>query len=153
MTKWAPNLCDCLINSHFTKPTMSTGWGHKLQGSYPCGNCTICQFMKSSDCFENSKLYNYMNCKTRFVINCIIWTCSKIYIGQTSQELRKGIHKHVSTITLVDGDHRQGKKLSSVAENFHKQHKRKPGGLRVLGLETVTTGLWGRDSIKLLLQK
>lgn len=109
--------------------------------------------MKPCTTFENPrdgekcKLNGYINCKTRFVIYCIICPCSKMYVGQTSQELCKRIQKHMSTITLAERDLRQGNRLTSKAEHFHKQHNGKLGGLRVVGLEKTC------NAVQLLLQK
>lgn len=63
-------------------------------------------------------LKGYINFKTKNVIYGLICPCRKLYIGQSSQQLRKSIQKHLSTITLADRDYKLGKKLTPVEDHF-----------------------------------
>lgn len=94
----AQNLSDHLTRSHFTKPKTRIGHGYKFSGSFPCGECSICGFVKPCKAFTHPTN------------------------GQTTQQLRQRIQKHLSTIALADRDFRQGKKLTTVAEHFLKEH-------------------------------
>ncbi|CAJ0964297.1 unnamed protein product [Ranitomeya imitator] len=111
----APNLRDLLTQSHFTRPTVRLNRGLNLKGSFPCGDCNVCSFMiPTRNIFFNPvdssthRLKHYINCKTRDVIYVIICPCGKPYVGQTSQELRKRIQKHMSTIHLAAAEQRKG---------------------------------------------
>lgn len=157
--KRASNLQGHLMKSHFTRPTRHLGTGQKMKGLYPCGECNICQFMTPMTIFTHPKtgttytLYNYVNCKSKYVIYWMIGPCSRIYIGQISQELHKRIHKHLSSITLADRDTSQGKKLTAVSENYYKHHWGNTWGLKVLGFEIIFLWIQGGDITKMLLRK
>ncbi|XP_071983474.1 uncharacterized protein [Engystomops pustulosus] len=123
----ARNLKDILVKSHFKRQGDSTG-GKKLTGSFACGNCNICQYMLPSNEFEDPidgkrhHLKHYINCRTRNVVYAITCSCPKVYIGQTSQELRKRIQKHLSTISTARRDIGKDRSLTSVASHFHHYH-------------------------------
>ncbi|XP_075688301.1 uncharacterized protein LOC142681493 [Rhinoderma darwinii] len=125
----ARNLGDRVTRSHFSRPTTRLGRGTKLIGSYACGDCNICQFVESSDTFTDPvdkkqyPLKSYINCRTKNIIYAITCSCPKVYIGQTSQELRKRIQHHLSTIRLAERDIKQNKILTSVASHFLQVHK------------------------------
>ncbi|CAJ0941359.1 unnamed protein product [Ranitomeya imitator] len=125
----APNLRDILTRSHYIRPTIRLNRGITLRGSFPCGDCNICQYMYPvRDCFCNPidgtkhGLKSYINCKTTNVIYAIICPCPLIYVGQTSQELRRRMQKHVSTIGTAMADARREKPLTSVASHFLSHH-------------------------------
>ncbi|CAJ0933919.1 unnamed protein product [Ranitomeya imitator] len=67
----AKNLRDDLCHSHYQRPTTRLNQGTRIFGSYPCGNCNICQFMISQDGYSVSTLpfqirpKEYFNCKSR----------------------------------------------------------------------------------------
>ncbi|XP_073425413.1 uncharacterized protein [Dendrobates tinctorius] len=77
---------------------------------------------------------------------------SQVYIGQTSQELRRRVQKHFSTINLARIDHTKGKTLTSVAAHFLTYHAGKVAGTMVVGLERVVLSSRGGSPKKLLLQ-
>lgn len=155
----AQNLSDHLTRSHFTKPKSRIGHGYTFRGSFPCGECSICGLMKPCKIFTHPSngrtfpLYNYINCKTKQVVYALTCGCPKIYIGQTTQQLRQRVQKHLSTISLADRDFRQGKKLTTVAEHFLKEHGGKSTSLRVFGLERVHSHIRGGDVSQILLRK
>ncbi|XP_077155825.1 uncharacterized protein LOC143818374 isoform X2 [Ranitomeya variabilis] len=110
----APNLRDLLTRSHFTRPTVRLHRGIVLRGSFPCGDCNVCPHMiPTRNIFlhptRNSRhpLKAYINCKSRDVIYALICPCRLVYVGQTSQELKKRVQKHISTIHLAASDSRK----------------------------------------------
>ncbi|XP_056419473.1 uncharacterized protein LOC130360909 [Hyla sarda] len=158
VSRRAPNLRDLLTRSHFQRPTRTLGRGFKHHGSYPCGDCTACQFMTPKQEFTNPRngksyhLKNYINCKTSQVIYTIICPCGKLYVGQTGQQLRKRIQKHLSTIALARRDKDRFKTLTTVANHFLEHHGGRPYGLQVIGLERIMTNMRGGPITQRLLQ-
>ncbi|KAM4044842.1 uncharacterized protein ACNLHF_008723 [Anomaloglossus baeobatrachus] len=112
--KRAMNLKDMLSSSHFKRPTIPLGRGHKLVGSFPCGDCTICPFLVADSCVRigvfpgtiTTKFYS--NCRSRNVVYLLICECPKLYVGQTTQELRRRIQHHFSDIGRAQKDQAQG---------------------------------------------
>lgn len=155
----APNLGDQLTRSHFVRPSRPIGRGTKLVGSYPCGECNICQYMEPTKVFTNPRdgstvtLGDYINCRTKGVIYCLKCPCSLIYIGQTIQCLKQRVQKHLSTIGLAARDRRQQKKLTSVAEHFLDVHQGKIAGLKIYGLERAHGNGRGGDIVPHLLRR
>ncbi|XP_040266912.1 uncharacterized protein LOC120981438 [Bufo bufo] len=123
----APSLKDKLVCSHFQRPTRGLNRGIKLKGTHPCGQCNVCPYMLGKDNFMNGeehiRLKHYINCRTRNVVYGIICPCRQIYVGQTSQELRKRIQQHMSNINLAARDRADEEKtLTSVASHFLDHH-------------------------------
>lgn len=116
--KRAPSQRDQITRSHFSLKPMRLGRGTQLVGTHPSGGCSICPFMIPTTTFVNpstgDRIHNYINCKDKMVK---YGPCPKLYIGQTSQQLRKRIQKHVSSINLASRDAGLVKKLTSVAEH------------------------------------
>ncbi|KAM4031888.1 elongation factor 1-alpha, somatic form-like [Anomaloglossus baeobatrachus] len=77
------------------------------------------------ECADSSvhALKAYINCKTRNVIYALICPCNKLYVGQTSQELRKRAQKHLSTINLAAADQKKGNPITPVAAHFLERHQ------------------------------
>ncbi|XP_056383123.1 uncharacterized protein LOC130276998 [Hyla sarda] len=159
VSKKAPNLKDVVTKSHFQRPPVKRTTGVRLRGSFPCGDCNICRFMKPTYMFKNPRdgkeyrLDTYINCKGTNVIYGLICPCSFIYIGQTGQQLRKRVQKHLSNITLADRDSKLYCKITSVATHFLKYHRRQAHGITVIGLEQVKGDIRGGSLTKLLLKK
>lgn len=154
----ARSLRDRLSHSHFTRPTTSLNRGEKQTGTYPCGDCSVCQFMLSKRSFENPEnnreiyLKDFVNCRTRNVVYGLMCNCPKMYVGQTSQELRKRTQQHLSNISLAERDHRQGKTLTSVASHFLQEHRGKTDGIKIVGLAKAFNNIRGGDMTNKLLQ-
>ncbi|XP_077148180.1 uncharacterized protein LOC143808889 isoform X2 [Ranitomeya variabilis] len=155
----APNLRDLLTKSHFQRPTTRLNRGVVLRGSFPCGDCNICPHMAvTRDAFihpirlSRHSLKAYINCKSRNVIYALICPCKLLYVGQTSQELRKRVQKHISTIHLAASDSRKGKALTPVAEHFLAHHGGTSSGLWVVGLHKLSHNERGGDKRRILLQ-
>lgn len=87
------------------------------------------------------------------MIYCIKCSCSFLYIGQTTQQLKQRIQKHLSTIGLAAWDRHQQKKLTTVAEHFLDVHKGKTIGLTIVGLERICGNGRGGDITPQLLRK
>ncbi|XP_069611287.1 uncharacterized protein [Ranitomeya imitator] len=147
----APNLRDSLSRSHFTRPTSRLGRGGILRGMYPCGECNVCPLVNRGSCFTNPRdgvehfLRDYMNCKTFNLIYALVCSCPKIYVGQTSQELRKRVQQHVSNINCAKQDISKGKMISTVATHFLQIHSSSTRDLRVMGLQRVPPNLRKTD--------
>ncbi|KAM4038357.1 LOW QUALITY PROTEIN: uncharacterized protein ACNLHF_016667 [Anomaloglossus baeobatrachus] len=47
-------------------------------------------------------LRDYINCQSKNVVYALVCPCPLIYVGQTTQELRKRIQQHLSNISLVN---------------------------------------------------
>ncbi|CAJ0963544.1 unnamed protein product [Ranitomeya imitator] len=164
VTRRAPNLRDLLTSSHFSRPTVRLNRGVRFTfcthyRSFPCGGCNVCAFMMpTKNTFFNPvdstihSLKHYINCKTKDVVYVIICPCGKPYVGQTSQELRKRIQKHMSTIHLAAVDQRKGKPLTPVAAHFLAVHGCSTSKTSVVGLQKVLYGGRGGNPHKLLLR-
>ncbi|XP_071984330.1 uncharacterized protein [Engystomops pustulosus] len=159
IAKRARNLRDSLVQSHFQRPSQALGRGIQLTGSYPCGDCTVCPMILRGDSFQNPTnqekitLRSYINCRSRGVIYGLICSCPKIYVGQTTQELRKRVQKHVSTINNAAQDLANGRQLSTVAKHFYAVHGNNPSKLKVVGLEKIQSNIRGGDPVPALLRQ
>ncbi|XP_071984186.1 uncharacterized protein [Engystomops pustulosus] len=128
IAKRAKNLKDRLVSSHYQKPKRSLMRGIKLTGSHACGECSICPLMRTKKEIVDStnqktfKLREFINCKSRNVVYALICPCQKLYVGQTTQELRKRVQQHLSSITNAESHFNQGKVLSTVATHFRRAH-------------------------------
>ncbi|XP_056396578.1 uncharacterized protein LOC130291625 isoform X1 [Hyla sarda] len=126
--KRARNLKDILTQSHFARSRGKRNRKQEYIGSFPCGECSICQYMEPTRDFVDPRggtrhhLKQNINCKSRNVVYAILCPCNQVYIGQTTQELRKRIQKHFSTISLADRDFKSERTLTSVAAHYRKHH-------------------------------
>lgn len=82
-----PNLRDRLTSSHFVHKHTRLGCDTHLRGSYPCGGCNICPLMTRTPTFtdplsgDQFRLQDYINCRSKMFVYCLMCTCSKLYIG------------------------------------------------------------------------
>lgn len=96
-----PYLKDKLVESHFRRQK-SGDPRKRIVGTYAYGHCNICQWMIGKEVFgypQNGKVFklrNFINCRTRNVVYALICPCNKIYVGQTTQEIRKRVQRHFS---------------------------------------------------------
>ncbi|XP_069598880.1 uncharacterized protein [Ranitomeya imitator] len=154
----AKNLKDDLCHSHYYRPSGRLNRGSRVVGSYPCGNCNICQFITASDVCSASCLpfqvrsREYFNCRSRNLVYAILCGCPKIYVGQTSQELKRRMQQHLSNIAMASRDQKRNKTLSSVAAHFLEKHQGLPVGFKVMGLESVSTNIRGGNITNALLR-
>lgn len=112
---------------------------------------TINKWISESTNGSKIKLKNVIYCRTSNGVHTITCACDKIYVGQTTQEVRKRIQWHRFDISLAKRDESQeNKKLTSVALHFH--HHGKPEGFKVIGLDHVKLNTRGGDPIPILLR-
>ncbi|XP_069612068.1 uncharacterized protein [Ranitomeya imitator] len=154
------NLKDCLSHSHFKRQVTRLNRGIRLTGTFPCGNCSICPFIGSNEMFFSSlspslqmAVKTYFNCKSRNLVYALICPCPKTYVGQTTQELKRRIQQHLSTITTAKKDLEKGKTLSSVASHFLSTHNSQSRGIKIVGLESVQPDIRGGDITLELLRR
>lgn len=126
----AKNLRDHLTRSQFMRAVHRIGTGQRLKGTHQCGRCSICPFIKTvREVFNPTTkkgfgLYEYMNCRSKGLVYALRCPCRKIYVGQTSQELRRRVQHHISNINLAKRDMERGKTLTSVAKHFLQKESR-----------------------------
>ncbi|XP_069598891.1 uncharacterized protein [Ranitomeya imitator] len=94
----------------------------------------------------------YFNCRSRNLVYAILCGCPKIYVGQTSQELKRRMQQHLSNIAMASRDQKRNKTLSSVAAHFLEKHQGLPVGFKVMGLESVSTNIRGGNITNALLR-
>ncbi|XP_069624016.1 uncharacterized protein [Ranitomeya imitator] len=147
----ARNLKDNLCHSHYQRPVTKLKGGKRTFGSYPCGNCNICQFMIAQDGFSVSTLSfqiqpkEFFTCRSRNLVYAIFCDCPKIYVGQTTQEIRRRMQQHLSNISTAKRDRDRSKTLTSVAAHFLDRHHGKTSSFKVMGLESVKMNIRGGD--------
>ncbi|CAJ0956764.1 unnamed protein product [Ranitomeya imitator] len=155
----ARNLKDLLCHSHFVRPTTRLNRGIRTFGTYPCGSCNICQFTIAQDGlllsifpFQIKSRRFFFNCKSRSLVYALICDCPKVYVGQTTQQLRRRVQQHLSNIATAQKDRERGKNVSAVATHFLDVHHGRTRGLKVMGLEMVPLNIRGGDRVKKLLR-
>lgn len=67
---------------------------------------------------QQIKLKQYINCQTANVSYALSCSFLKVYVGQTSQKLKKRIQQHLSMVTLSQRDSTRGKTLTSVLSHI-----------------------------------
>ncbi|XP_072010910.1 uncharacterized protein [Engystomops pustulosus] len=159
IAKRATNLKDNLMRSHFQRTKTSLNCGTRITGSYACGECMICPLMRPTKQVTNPKsnkiftLHNYINCKSQNVIYGLICPCEKIYVGQTTQQLRKRVQQHLSSIRNATKHFGKGKTLSTVATHFRQFHMGQTNGIRIIGIDKVQMNIRGGDTTQELLRR
>ncbi|XP_073436564.1 uncharacterized protein [Dendrobates tinctorius] len=104
------NLKDILSNSHFRRPTTKIRTGNDNKGTFPCGACSICPRILSNRLISVLCLPTqiqpkaYINCRSRNIVYALVCECKKIYVGQTTQELRRRTQQHLSNIMTARSD-------------------------------------------------
>lgn len=112
----------------------------------------VCQYMLADKSFVHPEtqeiyfLWRFVHCRMTNVVYGIICPCKKIYVGQTSQELRKQIQRHFSSISLAKRDIQQGKTLTTVAAHYLQYHTGKCAGTSIVGLDWVQPNIRGGDN-------
>ncbi|XP_077110824.1 uncharacterized protein LOC143766764 [Ranitomeya variabilis] len=95
----------------------------------------------------------YFNCRSRNLIYALVCPCPKVYVGQTTQELRRRIQQHFSNISTAQRDKSKGKTLTSVAAHYLVEHNSQWVGTKILGLEAVNTNMRGGNVTLELLKR
>ncbi|OCT82696.1 hypothetical protein XELAEV_18025226mg [Xenopus laevis] len=91
----------------------------------------------------------YYTCNTDFVIYALKCPCGKMYIGQTSRQIKIRIREHKYSISNYDPENK--KTHTPVGKHFYL-HKHNSATLRWLVLEKVQLPQRGGDRKRLLLQ-
>lgn len=89
---------------------------------------------------------------TSNVVYGIECPCRKIYVGQTSQELRRRIQQHFSNISLARRDQQQDKTLTTVASHYLPNHVGKYDKTKIIGLDQLRSTIRGGDLTPALLR-
>lgn len=146
------NLMDILVHSHLkTSSGSGSEWlKSNITGFFPCGNCDFCTVMPKRKQFTNPydhKMYDirqFLNCKSKGVLYGAMCDCPKIYIGKTTQELRRRVSKHLSTIrTQAD---------TPLVRHIRDTHKGDHSGLVFWGITKPKLGPRGGNLDNLLLK-
>ncbi|XP_069488404.1 uncharacterized protein [Ambystoma mexicanum] len=80
----------------------------KPAGFYKCGTCNFCHHAlaptKIFSCHNGlqTKIFDFINCRTKFVIYGILCVCQKMYIGSTIREVRFRIREHLNNLSSQD---------------------------------------------------
>lgn len=90
-------------------------------------------------------LRDYVNCCTWHVLYVILCSYPKVYVGQTSQELRRRIQQHLSSITLANREQRLGKTFTPLTLHFLQVHGGRLDDVKVIGLTRLRSNIWGGD--------
>ncbi|KAM4026021.1 uncharacterized protein ACNLHF_003977 isoform 2-T2 [Anomaloglossus baeobatrachus] len=67
----------------------------------------------------------YYNCRTRNAVYVLICSCPKLYVGETTQEIRRRVQQHFSSINTAGADLK--KVLCARLDEIFKQMMRKEG--------------------------
>ncbi|XP_056407822.1 uncharacterized protein LOC130303807 [Hyla sarda] len=145
------NLGDFLVHSLYTPPRGPGTWlDRKVSGSFKCGSCKACKYMRVSKEFLSPstnkmyKCYDYANCKTSKVIYLATCPCPLCYVGKTMREVRRRILEHMSDIR-----HKREKPLSL---HMLRHHADTPFNLDFQVIEVLKPDIRGGDLDKRLLQ-
>ncbi|XP_069821233.1 uncharacterized protein [Dendropsophus ebraccatus] len=146
------NLGDSLTNSHFTPPTTQGTWlTRQVKGTYRCGSCKACQFIKVSKTFSVQHIprtlsnNTFANCKSSGVIYLATCPCPKSYVGKTIRELRRRVLEHVGDI-----EHSRPK---PIAIHMRTAHPEEPFRIQFQVIEVINRSIRRGDFDNLLLRK
>ncbi|OCT59557.1 hypothetical protein XELAEV_18000979mg [Xenopus laevis] len=136
-----------LTQSHFQKqPNKSCC---KTLGSFRCGDCEQCRFIKPSKMFGKTglefKMYHSTCCTTTHVI--YLFTChyGSLYVGKTKRPLKRRIYEHLLDIKNCN-------LLSSIAKHINCAHGGIFAGSFFQGIDRIHGDLRGGGLDKRLLQ-
>ncbi|XP_069601617.1 uncharacterized protein [Ranitomeya imitator] len=87
----------------------------------------------------------FFTCRSRNLVYAIFCDCPKIYVGQTTQEIRRRMQQHLSNISTAQRDRDKSKTLTSVAAHFLDKHRGKTSSFKVMGLESIRMNIRGGD--------
>ncbi|OCT81119.1 hypothetical protein XELAEV_18027932mg [Xenopus laevis] len=136
-----------LTQSHFQK--QPNKFCCKTTGSFRCGDCEQCRFIKPSKMFGKTglefKMYHYTCCTTTHVIYLFTCHCGSLYVGKTKRPFKRRIYKHLLDIKNCN-------LLSSIAKHIHCAHGGTFAGSFFQGIDRIHGDLRGGDLDKRLLQ-
>ncbi|CAJ0927374.1 unnamed protein product [Ranitomeya imitator] len=111
----ATNLKDQLCHSHYQRPKSKLRTGQRIRGTFPCGGCNVCQFMIAQEEISIDVLSSplkcnfYFKCRSTNHVYVLLCDCPKLYVGQTSQQLRRRCQQHISNINMARRDLSRGR--------------------------------------------
>ncbi|OCT78079.1 hypothetical protein XELAEV_18029179mg, partial [Xenopus laevis] len=138
---------DSLTHSHFQQQSRVTCC--KTLGSYKCGACEQCQYIKVPTNFGNRNvsydMYHYICCTTTHVI--YLFTChyGSKYVGKTKRPFRRRIYEHMRDI-------RNCNLLSAIAKHIFCIHNGYYTGSYFQGIDRLHGYIRGGDLDNKLLQ-
>ncbi|OCT82610.1 hypothetical protein XELAEV_18025139mg, partial [Xenopus laevis] len=138
---------DSLTRSHFQPQSRTTCC--KTLGSYKCGACEQCQYIKVSTSFGNGRvnydMYHYTCCTTTHVIYLFTCHCGSKYVGKTKRPFRRRIYEHMRDI-------RNCNLLSAIAKHIVCMHNGHYAGSYFQGIDRLHGDIRGGDLDNKLLQ-
>ncbi|OCT55904.1 hypothetical protein XELAEV_18001096mg [Xenopus laevis] len=138
---------DLLTHSHFQKYSGASCC--KTPGSYRCGACDQCQYIKISREFGNRNakynMYHYTSCTTIHVIYLFTCHCGSKYVGKTKRPLKRRIYEHMRDINNCN-------LLSSIAKHIYCIHNGEHRGSYFQGIDRLHGDIRGGDLDNKLLQ-
>ncbi|OCT72012.1 hypothetical protein XELAEV_18034994mg [Xenopus laevis] len=141
------NIGDSLTHSHFQQQSRATCC--KTLGSYKCGACEQCQYIKVSINFGNRNasydMYHYTCCTTTHVIYLFIYLSLRKYVGKTKRPFRRHIYEHMRDI-------RNCNLLSAIAKHIFCIHNGHYTGSYFQGINRLHGDIRGGDLNNKLLQ-
>lgn len=145
------NLRDFLVHSHLDHEPSNNWLQSSILGSHPCGDCKFCSYMPTKKSFTNpydKKIYTireFINCRTMGVVYVAQCSCSLLYVGKTTQQLRRRICQHVSTINTG--------RDTPLARHVRFFHDGNSNDLKFWGIMRIKQGPRKGDLNKRLLQE
>lgn len=96
---------DHLLHSHYAHPKKEGTWlDRKINGTFRCGGCQACPFIKKSKDFSSINtrktytLRDFANCRTKGVVYLCKCSCPLEYIGKTKCEFKTRILEHIGDV-------------------------------------------------------
>ncbi|XP_066465117.1 uncharacterized protein [Eleutherodactylus coqui] len=121
------------------------------KGNFPCLGCVCCRNLMKGHTFRHPltgkqfPIRSRYTCNTSYVVYLLTCPCGLGYVGETTQEVKKRIVKHKSTIRTENKD-------SPVSKHF-VELKHSVNQLRFRVIDHVPKQPRGRDRVLLLKQK
>ncbi|OCT78674.1 hypothetical protein XELAEV_18029760mg [Xenopus laevis] len=138
---------DLLTKSHFRRGGRNVCC--KSPGTFRCGACEQCQFVKISDKFggdhSNFKMYHYISCTTTCVVYLFTCHCGSMYVGKTKRPLKRRIYEHIRDIGNCN-------LMSSIAKHIYCSHNGYYSVCYFQGVDRLHGDIRGGDLDNKLLQ-
>ncbi|OCT59677.1 hypothetical protein XELAEV_18000535mg [Xenopus laevis] len=138
-----------VIHKHWVILSRDPIMGRLTPGTFRCGTCEQCQFLKISNKFGgdhlNFKMYHYISCTTTCVV--YLFTChyGSIYVGKTKRPLKRRIYEHIRDI-------RNCNLMSSIAKHIYCSHNGHYSGCYFQEIDRLHGDIRGSDLDNKLLQ-
>ncbi|OCT80119.1 hypothetical protein XELAEV_18026925mg [Xenopus laevis] len=121
----------------------------KTPGTFRCGACEQCHFLKISNKFgsdrSNFAMYHYISCTTTFVVYLFTCHCGSMYVGKTTRMLKRRIYEHIRDIKNCN-------LMSSVAKHIYCSHNGHYSDSFFQGIDRLHGDIRGGDLENRLLQ-